>query len=123
MEKEMEKDVRPWGNFVVFGSFISPDGTQVVIKKITVNPGARLSLQSHQKRAENWVRVAGRGLAEVDGREVILKEGQSVFVPVGIKHRLTNTSSKEELVIIEVATGDFDESDIERFVDDYGRLD
>lgn len=108
---------RPWGSYQ---SVIRSKNFQV--KKITVKPGKSLSLQSHQHRAEHWVVV--EGFAEViNGQETLfLEANQSTYVPVGVKHRLRNPA-KDDLVIIEVQTGNYlGEDDITRFEDDYGRI-
>ena len=107
---------RPWGAYEGLDA-----GTGFLVKRITVNPGARLSLQSHRHRAEHWVVV--RGLAEVTSENVIqtLEANQSVYIPIGSKHRLKNPGD-ETLEIIEVQTGELlSEDDIERFDDEYGR--
>jgi mannose-6-phosphate isomerase-like protein (cupin superfamily) len=92
------------------------------VKKVCVNPGGRLSLQSHGKRDELWTVVGGRGTAVVDGLEVILNYGSTIDIHRGQKHRIMNTGT-EPLVFIEVQTGDyFGEDDIVRYQDDYGRV-
>lgn len=92
------------------------------VKKLVIQPGMRLSLQSHQFRSEHWFIVSGSGIALVDGYEKIVGAGDSVDISRGLKHRITCTS-EEQLVFIEVQTGSsFDESDITRFDDDFGRL-
>jgi mannose-6-phosphate isomerase-like protein (cupin superfamily) len=86
-----------------------------------VNPGKRISLQSHKFRAEHWFIVSGRGTAEVDGKEIGVEQGDSIDVPIGLKHRISNYQEKP-LVFIEVQTGtSFAENDIVRFKDDFGR--
>jgi len=107
---------RPWGKYEVL---IDEDNHKV--KKITVYPGAKLSLQSHNKRAEHWVVV--KGTAEiVHGEDLLtLEENESTFIPVGTKHRLGNPG-KTNLEIIEVQTGDYlEEDDIVRYEDVYKR--
>ena len=107
---------RPWGSYT---SLEMSETYQV--KRINVNPGARLSLQSHRHRAENWVVVSGEALVTVDDQQIIVKKGESIFVPQGARHRMENTR-KEPLVIIEVQNGDYlGEDDIIRYEDDYGR--
>ena len=89
--------------------------------KVVVNTGARLSLQSHQHRAEHWVVVAGTAAVTLGGDALTLAVGQSVYIPAGTKHRLANEADVP-LKIIEVQTGDYlGEDDIIRFDDDYGR--
>ena len=91
------------------------------IKKLVVHPGKRLSLQSHKFRSEHWFVISGSGNAEIELQTTNLIAGSSVDIKVGEKHRLS-ASSIEELIIIEVQTGtNFDENDIERYEDDFGR--
>jgi mannose-1-phosphate guanylyltransferase / mannose-6-phosphate isomerase len=107
---------RPWGSY---DSVDSGPGFQV--KRITVNPGAKLSLQKHAKRAEHWVVVSGVAKVTCDDRVFTLNENESTFIPLGSKHRLENPGS-EPLHIIEVQSGRYlGEDDIVRFEDVYGR--
>ena len=115
--EENQKTFRPWGYY----ESLLKDGSWQV-KQITVKPGARLSLQKHNFRAENWVIVCGLAKVEIDGIETILKENQSTYIPLGSKHRLSNYGDID-LKIIEVQIGTYlGEDDIERFDDIYGRL-
>ena len=110
------KVFRPWG---YYDSIDADNGFQV--KRILVNPGAKLSLQKHQHRAEHWVIV--KGVAKITrGDEVFeLKENQSTYIPKGEIHRLEN-QEKIDLEIIEIQTGDYlGEDDIIRLEDDYQR--
>ena len=122
--KEMKRDefhvhltvYRPWGSYTVL-----EEQSRFQIKKITVNPGAKLSLQKHHHRSEHWVVV--RGTAEVtNGDEVLLlHENQSTYIPAGTLHRLGNPGVIE-LELIEVQNGSYlGEDDIVRFDDVYGR--
>ena len=107
---------RPWGAYEGLDA-----GDGFLVKRITVNPGASLSLQRHQHRAEHWVVV--RGTARVTLENMIMERtaNESVYIPIGDKHRLENPG-EDLLEIIEVQTGDhLDEDDIERFSDNYGR--
>lgn len=107
---------RPWGWYDTIDA-----GDRFKVKRIQVNPGASLSLQTHAKRAEHWIVV--RGVAEVTcgANVMILKENESTFIPLGEKHRLSNPSS-EVLEIIEVQSGSYlGEDDIVRIDDGYGR--
>lgn len=107
---------RPWGSYTSLEL-----GETYQVKRINVNPGARLSLQSHRRRSENWVVVSGEALVTVDDRQIVVKKGESVFVPTGARHRMENRGS-EPMVLIEVQNGDYlGEDDIERYEDDYGR--
>lgn len=108
---------RPWG---WYESLTISDHFQV--KRILVNQGASLSLQSHHHRSEHWIVVEGTALVSIDGSENLLHEGQSVYIPLGAKHRLSNPG-KLPLIIIEVQTGSyFGEDDIVRYDDIYGRI-
>jgi mannose-1-phosphate guanylyltransferase len=110
------KVFRPWG---YYDSIDADNGFQV--KRILVNPGAKLSLQKHRHRAEHWVIV--KGVAKITrGDEVFeLKENQSTYIPKGEIHRLEN-QEKIDLEIIEIQTGDYlGEDDIIRLEDDYQR--
>ncbi len=114
---EHQKCYRPWGTYQ---SLVKEDGWQV--KLINVKPGEQLSLQKHNYRSEHWIVVSGTAKVEVNGKEIILNENESSYIPLGIKHRLSNPS-KVELKIIEVQTGTYlGEDDIERFDDNYGRM-
>jgi mannose-6-phosphate isomerase-like protein (cupin superfamily) len=91
------------------------------VKRLTVRPGASLSLQRHQHRAEHWVVVRGTARVTLGGRVLERTANQSVHVPIGHTHRLANPGD-DVLEIIEVQTGAvLSEDDIERFDDDYGR--
>lgn len=114
---------RPWGSFEILSSFAlagQPD-QDVCVKKIVVKPLARLSYQSHKQRSEQWKFVQGRGLVILDGVENTVVAGSLINIPVGTKHRVSNTGADKDLIFIEISTGHFDENDIERFEDDYGR--
>lgn len=113
-ELNRQHDDRPWGSFDRFT--LNQEST---VKLLTVLAGTRLSLQRHHKRAEFWHVVSGNGTAEVDGTAHPLTPGTEVSVPVGATHRLTGGS--EDLVVLEIAFGHFDEDDIERLADDFGR--
>jgi D-beta-D-heptose 7-phosphate kinase/D-beta-D-heptose 1-phosphate adenosyltransferase len=104
---------RPWGFF----HQISHEG-YFWLKKLVINPGSRLSLQSHQLRDEVWVVVEGSADVVVGDEEKLLKQGEMIYIPRGHKHRL---GSLEGAVVIEVAHGLCREDDIVRFSDDYGR--
>ena len=112
----MKFEERPWGNYTVLHS---DDSCQV--KKLTVLKGKRISLQSHQFRAEHWFIISGQGTAELDHLEISVKPGESIDVSIGAKHRIS-CPSESDLVFIEVQTGSsFDENDIVRCEDDFGR--
>ena len=108
---------RPWG------SYDSVDaGERYQVKRITVRPGAKLSLQMHHHRAEHWIVVKGTALVTRGDEEILLTEDQSTYIPLGVKHRLENPG-KTNLELIEVQSGAYlGEDDIVRFEDTYGRL-
>ena len=112
-----ESEVRPWGSWHVIDV---ADGYK--IKRIHVNPGSRLSLQSHEHRSEHWVVIQGEATCEIDGAKTIVRRDESIVVPLGAKHRLGN-QGVGELVIVEVQLGRYTgEDDIYRYEDDYGRI-
>ncbi len=107
---------RPWGSYT---SLELGDNYQV--KRINVNPGARLSLQSHNHRAENWIVIKGEALVTVNDDQFVVKKGERAFIPKGARHRMEN-KGPEPLALIEVQSGDYlGEDDIVRYEDDYGR--
>ena len=99
------------------------EGTRWQVKRISVKPGASLSLQMHHHRAEHWVVVKGTALVERDGNEQLVGENQSTYIPMGCKHRLSNPG-RIPVELIEVQSGEYlGEDDIVRFQDRYGRSD
>ena len=110
------KVYRPWG------SYDSVDtGENFQVKRLTINPGKKLSLQLHHKRAEHWVVVSGVATVTKGEEQFLLHENESTYIPVGMKHRLGNATDKL-LEIIEVQSGSYlGEDDIVRFDDDFGR--
>lgn len=125
MSKIISFEERPWGTFQVLSATKENVGgkkADIVIKKIVVNPEKRLSLQSHTSRTENWYFVSGYGEATVADNKISVKAGESITIPMNTKHRISNNATKTPLVFIETSTGDFDEADIIRYEDDYGRV-
>jgi len=111
-----KKIYRPWGNYT---SISIEEGWQV--KKLEIKPSARLSLQLHHHRSEHWIVVKGTATVEIDQKITTLNKNESIFVPLGSKHRLSNRTNTN-LVLIEVQSGEYlGEDDIERFEDIYGR--
>lgn len=107
---------RPWGYYDSIDN-----GTRHQVKRIVVNPGAQLSLQMHYHRAEHWVVVSGTAIVTRGNEVEILSENQSVYIPVGVRHRLEN-AGKIPLELIEVQSGSYlGEDDIVRFEDNWGR--
>ncbi len=113
------KVIRPWGWYI---NIDGDDYSGYKVKKISVNPGKRLSLQSHQKRSEHWFIVKGTIKVRIGNDFHILNENQSAYIPTGVLHRIENiTDNVAE--IIEVQMGMYlGEDDIERFEDDFGRV-
>ena len=108
---------KPWGSYQVLD-----EGTNYTVKKIIVNPGGKLSLQSHQHRSEHWIIAEGEAVVTINDEIKILKENKTIFIPRKSKHRIANESAKK-LIIIELWYGDtLDENDIERFEDIYERM-
>jgi mannose-1-phosphate guanylyltransferase / mannose-6-phosphate isomerase len=107
---------RPWGSYTVLEK-----GEGYKIKRIVLNPGARLSLQRHSRRSEHWVVVSGVARVTREDEVVLVHVNESTFIPINSKHRLENPGDTP-LQIIEVQSGGYvEEDDIERFADDYGR--
>ena len=116
--KAHRKIYRPWGSYDGV-----TEGDRWQVKRIVVNPGASLSLQMHHHRAEHWIVVAGTALVEKDGRQELVGENQSTYIPLGCRHRLSNPG-KIPVEMIEVQSGTYlGEDDIVRFEDRYGRSD
>jgi len=115
---EMGKIIKcPWGSFEVLS-----EATGHKVKRIIVEPGGCLSLQLHHFRSEHWFVVAGSGEVTVGDKVISLSAGESVDIPLKVKHRVRNHADGH-LVIIEIQTGTrCDDSDIERFEDLYGRI-
>lgn len=110
------KVYRPWG------AYDSIDmGQRFQVKRITVKPGATLSLQMHHHRAEHWIVVSGTAEVTRGDEVLLLTENQSTYIPLGVTHRLKNPG-KLPLELIEVQSGSYlGEDDIVRFEDTYGR--
>ena len=112
----MEIGERPWGRYEVI---LEDSGYKV--KRITVEPGGKLSLQSHEHRSEHWVVVSGIAKITINDTVQRLEAGKSAYIPLGSKHRLEN-EGKEPMALIEVQLGDYlGEDDIKRYEDIYGR--
>jgi len=113
---EDRENYRPWGHYE---NLLEREDHK--IKELIVDPGERLSLQKHQRRAEHWIVVSGEALVTVADKEILLKQGQSVDVPKGAVHRIMNPG-EIPAVLVEVQMGDyFGEDDIIRLEDDYDR--
>ncbi len=117
IESQLHKEVsRPWGKYNCIDQ-----AERYQVKKLTVRPGAKLSLQRHQHRAEHWVVVSGTAKVVRGSDEFLLKENQSTYIPLGEVHSLENVGDND-LELIEVQSGNYlGEDDIVRLEDSYGR--
>ena len=107
---------RPWGHYRSVDA-----GDRFQVKRITVKPGAKLSLQKHYHRAEHWVVVHGTAMVQRGEERMLVRENESVYIPIGTEHRLENPG-KLPLQLIEVQSGPYlGEDDIVRVSDSYGR--
>ncbi|MCP3899235.1 MAG: mannose-1-phosphate guanylyltransferase/mannose-6-phosphate isomerase [Desulfobacteraceae bacterium] len=110
------KIYRPWGHYETMDI-----SDRFQVKRLTINPGAKLSLQKHYHRAEHWTVVAGSAIITNGDKEMLLNEDQSTYIPLGVIHRIKNPG-KIPLEIIEVQSGSYlGEDDIVRYDDVYGR--
>src|SRR5512133_802676 len=109
-----EKEERPWGNFERFTL-----NEKTTVKIITVNAGEAISLQTHEHRDEFWRVIRGSGIVHINGKDTEVHEGDTVFGKRGDEHRITG--GPDGAVFLEIAFGDFDEGDIKRLEDRYGR--
>ena len=108
---------RPWGSFDSIDN-----GERFQVKRITVKPGAKLSVQMHHHRAEHWIVVSGTAKVTNGDKDLLLTENQSTYIPVGVIHALENPG-RVPLELIEVQSGSYlGEDDIVRFEDKYGRV-
>jgi mannose-1-phosphate guanylyltransferase len=116
-EYQLHKQVyRPWGKYESVD-----DGSRYQVKRITVNPGGKLSVQMHHHRAEHWIVVTGTARVTLEGQPRLLSENESIYLPLGATHCLENPG-KIPLELIEVQVGSYlGEDDIVRFEDQYGR--
>lgn len=116
-EHSIHREVyRPWGKYDSIDS-----GHRYQVKCITVKPSQKLSVQMHHHRAEHWIIVSGTAKVIVDGKEKLVTENESIYVPIGATHCLENPG-KVDLEMIEVQVGSYlGEDDIVRFEDRYGR--
>lgn len=112
----MNSERRPWGAYHVLDQ-----GDGYKVKRIEVNPGGRLSLQSHKHRGEHWTVVRGTATVTVNDKVLTLHVAEATFIPLGAKHRLENLTNSP-LEIIEVQLGAYvEEDDIIRYDDIYNR--
>ena len=113
----MEKELRPWGCFLVI-----EDNPKYKIKRIEVDAQGSLSYQYHHFRSEAWTCISGLATVTLNGVEHVFKSGDTITIPCGVKHRIENFSNNK-VVFIEVQTGTyFGEDDIVRLEDKYSRI-
>ncbi len=108
---------RPWG----FQEALTA-GDRFQVNRVLISPGGKLSLQKHYHRAEHWIVVAGVALVVRDGEEVLVRENESIYLPLGCEHRVGNPG-RIPLILIEVQSGSYlKEDDVVRIEDEYGRV-
>jgi mannose-6-phosphate isomerase len=111
---EPYRENRDWGSFIRFTKELPS-----TVKILMVNPGEAFSLQKHQKREEGWYVISGNGIIQIGNEKTPVVVGKSYFIPKDTLHRLE--AGNEKLVVLEVSFGEFDEDDITRLEDRYGR--
>lgn len=112
-----DTDSRPWGRWLVLDT-----APCLVVKKLVVTPGGRISLQRHKCRSERWIAMEGVASVLRGEESLLLQPGEGVLIPRNCIHRLAN-ESEQPITVLEIQYGDeLSEDDIERFEDDYGRI-
>ncbi len=107
-------ETRLWGNYTVLENMVHQDGSNSITKHLIITPGKYISYQRHKQRTEIWIFIEGEGELVIDGSARIVKRGDSVVIPAGIKHAVK--ALDKDLHIIEVQAGNsLEEEDIERF--------
>ena len=106
--------LRPWGSFMQYAH-----NQAVTVSLMTVAPGQRLSLQAHRDRAELWIALDDGALLQVGDEIIEAEAGAEIWIPAGVKHRVG--SRGPSVRVLEIAFGDWQQTDIERFDDDYAR--
>jgi len=106
---------RPWGTYTTLGQW----SDRITLKVLKINPRSRISLQKHEHRDEEWTCLSGTARVTVGRRTFVLRVGKRVFIPRKKLHRVSSVGGAE---ILEVTYGKFDENDIVRVEDDYGRV-
>ena len=117
LTKKIERETRPWGEY-----FVIDQGECYKVKRITVYPGGKLSLQYHNYRSEHWTIVSGKGSVKIGNKNIIVGPNESVYIDKKEIHTIENMENNE-LVLIEVQHGKIlEENDIIRISDIYGRI-
>ena len=109
------EEERPWGFFRRF-----TDNTPSTVKILVVKPNEELSLQSHNSREEFWRVIKGDGIFDIDDKKIIVEEGIEKYIPVKTKHKIQ--AGTEGIEVLEISFGEFNEGDIVRYEDKYGRV-
>ncbi len=109
------EEERPWGSFRKF-----TDNIPSTVKILTVSPNEELSLQSHNKREEFWRVINGDGVFEIGEKRIIVEIGSEQYIPIKTKHKIR--AGMDGIEILEISFGEFDEGDIVRYEDKYGRV-
>ncbi|MFA6515118.1 MAG: phosphomannose isomerase type II C-terminal cupin domain [Candidatus Paceibacterota bacterium] len=109
------EEERPWGFFRKF-----TDNKASTVKIVSINSNEELSLQSHSKREEFWRVISGDGIFEVGDKKIIVEVGSEQYVPLKTKHKIK--AGMDGIEILEISFGEFDEGDIVRYEDKYGRV-
>ena len=112
---DIYQEERPWGIFRRF-----TNNTPSTVKIITVKPNEELSLQSHNKREEFWRVIDGDGIFEIDDKKYIVEKGSEQYIPIKTKHRMK--AGMIGMEVLEISLGEFNEDDIVRYHDKYGRV-
>ena len=106
---------KPWGDYETF-----TQNRESTVKILTINPHEAFSLQTHSKREEYWRVIQGSGIATIGEDKKDIKLGDEIVIPIGTKHRLE--AGEDTLKVLEISIGEFDEEDIIRLEDRYGRV-
>lgn len=114
-EHKPYREERPWGSFLKF-----TENEPCTVKIITINPEASFSKQTHHEREEFWHVVSGNGIAEIGNEKKEIIPGEEFLIPKEQTHRIT--AGTQPVVLLEISRGHFDESDITRLEDHYGRV-
>ena len=105
---------RPWGSFAQYAN-----NEEVTVSLMSVEPGQRLSLQSHTGRAELWIAIDDGAIVEVDDQVIRPKAGDEIWIPANSRHRLSSDGARVR--VLEIAFGNWQQEDITRYADDYER--
>lgn len=111
---ETRRVERPWGSFAQYAN-----NEEVTVSLMSVEPGRRLSLQSHTGRAELWIAIDDGAVVEVDDRVIRPRTGEEIWIPAGSRHRLSSDGGTVR--VLEIAFGNWKQEDITRYADDYER--